>query len=98
MDLEAINSASKSFLRNYTSGRPKMAVMRTADYLKLLGMGHVFLGILAFLVQIGGKSSCKIVWAFILFLSVIIYILQWILCAKSTLVSSLLTETGILWV
>ena len=34
--------------------RPKLAKMRTADYLKLLGMGHVFLGILAFLTQIGG--------------------------------------------
>lgn len=32
-----------------------MVQMRTADYLHVLGIGHIFLGILAFLVQIGGK-------------------------------------------
>jgi hypothetical protein len=52
MDLEA---SSKSFLNNYAPARPKLAKMKTADYLKLLGMGHVFLGVLAFLVQIGGE-------------------------------------------
>ncbi|OQV20679.1 hypothetical protein BV898_05263 [Hypsibius exemplaris] len=70
MDVEA---ASKSFLGNkYSTGksgsspksssggcRPKLAKMRTADYLKLLGMGHVFLGVLAFLVQIGVNFMCQ---------------------------------------
>ena len=31
--------------------------MRTADYLQILGICHIFLGILAFLVQIGGGST-----------------------------------------
>ncbi|GAU88050.1 hypothetical protein RvY_00818 [Ramazzottius varieornatus] len=36
-----------------------MVQMRTADYLHVLGIGHIFLGILAFLVQIGVNFMCQ---------------------------------------
>ena len=54
----AANPRAMSIMYKYTFRRPKLASLKTADYLKLLGMGHIFLGILAFLVQICGMCLC----------------------------------------
>ncbi|XP_055334667.1 uncharacterized protein LOC129585818 isoform X1 [Paramacrobiotus metropolitanus] len=42
-----------------SSGYRRDILMRTADYLKILGICHIFLGILAFLVQIGVNFMCQ---------------------------------------